>query len=75
MLGVLQAVGAEQGHRPQDGVPQYCPARLTDGNDVRKLRVGEPRILHHRLVVYERQHGVAATEVERANLREYNKQF
>ena len=49
--------------------------RLTDGNDVRKLRVCEPRILHNRLVVYERQHGVAATEVERANLREYNKQF
>ena len=44
-------------------------------HDVGKLRARKPMVVMHCLHLYERQHAIAATETEKANLKECPEEF
>ena len=61
--GVAHIGGAGDANRTWGG--------LADGHDVCKLGIGEPMVLHYRLVMNERKHRVASAEIECTNLGKY----
>ena len=48
-------------------------SRLADSHNIRKLSIGEPVVLHHRLVVDERKHRISTTKIKCTNLGKYAK--